>query len=55
MEFDNPKCAPIAMEALQGYKFDENDRDSPSLKLQVDRERSRSSYGDDREYYRHRR
>lgn len=55
VEFDNPKCAPIAMEALQGYKFDENDRDSPSLKLQVDRERSRSSYGDDREYYRHRR
>jgi len=59
VEFDNPKCAAIAMEVLQGYKFDENDRDSPSLKLQFDRERSRSSFAHDqdrrRDYDRHRR
>lgn len=37
VEFDNPECAATAMEALQGYRFDENDRDSPSLKLQFSR------------------
>jgi len=37
VEFDNPEYAATAMEALQGYRFDENDRDSPSLKFQFSR------------------
>ena len=37
VEFDNPKCAATAMASLHGYIFDENDRDSPSLKLQFAR------------------
>ena len=34
VDFDNPKCVATAMEALQGYRMDKDDRDSPSLKLQ---------------------
>ena len=41
VDFDNPKCAATAMEALQGYRFDEKDRDSPSLKLQFSRSSNR--------------
>ena len=37
VDFDNPKFAAIAMESLQGYRFDESDTDSPSLKLQFER------------------
>lgn len=33
VDFENPKCAAAVMEVLQGYRFDKNDRDSPSLKL----------------------
>lgn len=37
VDFDNPECPATAMEALQEYRFDEKDRDSPSLKLQFAR------------------
>ncbi|KAH7285243.1 hypothetical protein KP509_33G018600 [Ceratopteris richardii] len=37
VDFIDPKTASIALEALQGYKFDESDRDSPSLRLQYSR------------------
>ncbi|KAH7428738.1 hypothetical protein KP509_09G015200 [Ceratopteris richardii] len=37
VDFVDPKSASIALEALQGYKFDESDRDSPSLRLQYSR------------------
>jgi hypothetical protein len=39
------ECAATAMEALQGYRFDENDRDSPSLKLQFSRFSNASEQG----------
>ena len=48
VDFENPKCAAAAMEALQGYRFDKNDRDSPSLKLKFaypHRNRSRNRNG----------
>ena len=55
VEFDNPKCAATAMASLHGYIFDENDRDSPSLKLQFarssnarNRDRNGSSFARDR-------
>ncbi|KAJ1430285.1 RNA-binding domain superfamily [Sesbania bispinosa] len=34
VEFVDPKCALTAMEALQGYKFDDKKPDSPTLKIQ---------------------
>lgn len=34
VEFSDPKCALTAMEALQGYKFDDKKPDSPALKIQ---------------------
>ena len=34
VDFDNPKCVATAMDALQGYMMDKDDRDLPSLKLQ---------------------
>lgn len=38
VDFTDPKCASIALEALQGYKFDETDRDSDTLlRLQYSR------------------
>lgn len=37
VDFLDPKSASIALEALQGYKFDETDRDSHSLRLQYSR------------------
>ncbi|CAO2164968.1 unnamed protein product [Urochloa humidicola] len=37
VDFDNPAQATIALEALQGYKFDEHDRDSAHLRLQFSR------------------
>eukprot|EP00249_Psilotum_nudum_P004553 c18065_g1_i1 orf=566-1309(-) len=37
VEFTDPRFAAITLEALQGYKFDESDRDSPALKLQFAR------------------
>ncbi|KAI5077552.1 hypothetical protein GOP47_0007376 [Adiantum capillus-veneris] len=37
VDFTDPKSASIALEALQGYKFDENDRESPALRLQYSR------------------
>lgn len=58
VDFANPNCAATAMEALQGYKFDENERDSPSLKLQFARypgpRGGGSSFGRDRDDYRRR-
>ncbi|XP_002990011.2 RNA-binding protein 1 [Selaginella moellendorffii] len=33
VEFADPRCAATALEALQGYKFDENDPDSYVLRL----------------------
>jgi len=52
VDFANPNCAATAMEALQGYKFDENERDSTSLKLQFARypgpRGGGSSFGRDR-------
>ncbi|MQL92784.1 hypothetical protein Taro_025415 [Colocasia esculenta] len=36
-DFSTPNQAAIALEALQGYKFDEHDRDSSSLRLQFAR------------------
>lgn len=37
VDFANAAQAAIAMEALQGYKFDEHDRSSPQLRLQFAR------------------
>uniref|UniRef100_A0A0E0ENN5 RRM domain-containing protein n=2 Tax=Oryza TaxID=4527 RepID=A0A0E0ENN5_9ORYZ len=37
VDFDNPAQATLALEALQGYKFDEHDRDSAHLRLQFSR------------------
>ncbi|MCO5597403.1 hypothetical protein L7F22_051479 [Adiantum nelumboides] len=37
VDFLDPKSASVALEALQGYKFDENDRESPVLRLQYSR------------------
>ena len=64
VEFDNPKCAATAMACVQGYMLDENDRDSPSLKLQFarstlkasNRDRNASSFArdQDRDEYRRR-
>lgn len=34
VEFDDPKCARTAMDALHGYKFDDKKPDSPALKIQ---------------------
>ncbi|CAK7352884.1 unnamed protein product [Dovyalis caffra] len=34
VEFTDAKCAGTAMEALQGYKFDDKKPDSPTLKIQ---------------------
>lgn len=34
VEFTDSKCALTAMEALQGYKFDDKKPDSPTLKIQ---------------------
>ncbi|KAF5192750.1 Rna-binding protein [Thalictrum thalictroides] len=34
VEFADAKCALTAMEALQGYKFDDKKPDAPSLKIQ---------------------
>ena len=33
VDFKNPECAAAAMEALQGYRLDENERDSTFLNL----------------------
>ncbi|CAM8961299.1 hypothetical protein QQ045_005664 [Rhodiola kirilowii] len=33
VEFDDSKCALTAMEALQGYKFDDRKPDSPNLRI----------------------
>ncbi|XP_042431837.1 protein MATERNALLY EXPRESSED GENE 5-like isoform X3 [Zingiber officinale] len=37
VDFATPAQAAISLEALQGYKFDENDRDSANLRLQFAR------------------
>ncbi|KAL5726838.1 hypothetical protein ACHQM5_000088 [Ranunculus cassubicifolius] len=37
VDFGNPSQAAIALDALQGYKFDEHERDSANLKLQFSR------------------
>ncbi|KQK19651.1 nuclear speckle RNA-binding protein A [Brachypodium distachyon] len=37
VDFTNAAQAAVAMEALQGYKFDEHDRTSPHLRLQFAR------------------
>ncbi|CAD6337914.1 unnamed protein product [Miscanthus lutarioriparius] len=37
VDFAEPTQSAIAMEALQGYKFDEHDRNSPNLRLQFAR------------------
>lgn len=36
-DFASPSQAAVALDHLQGYKFDEQDRDSPVLKLQFSR------------------
>lgn len=33
VEFLDARCAAIAMEALQGYRFDESERESPTLRV----------------------
>ncbi|CAL9211119.1 unnamed protein product [Musa hybrid cultivar] len=35
VEFDNAKCALTALEALQGYKFDDKKPDAPVLRIQL--------------------
>ncbi|WOL09051.1 RNA-binding protein 1-like isoform X2 [Canna indica] len=35
VEFDNAKCALTAMEALQGYKFDNKKPNTPALRIQL--------------------
>ncbi|KAG6772574.1 hypothetical protein POTOM_023988 [Populus tomentosa] len=37
VEFTDANCAATAMEALQGYKFDDKKPDSPTLKIQFAR------------------
>lgn len=37
VDFADARCAATALEALQGYKFDETERDSSGLKLQFAR------------------
>lgn len=37
VDFINPACAATALSALQGYKMDEHDPDSPYLRLQFSR------------------
>jgi hypothetical protein len=37
VDFETASQAAIAMDALQGYKFDEHDRNSPHLRLQFAR------------------
>eukprot|EP00262_Sarcandra_glabra_P013459 TRINITY_DN372_c0_g1_i1.p1 TRINITY_DN372_c0_g1~~TRINITY_DN372_c0_g1_i1.p1 ORF type:complete len:234 (+),score=38.71 TRINITY_DN372_c0_g1_i1:70-771(+) len=37
IDFSTPGQAAIALDALQGYKFDEHDRESPNLRLQFAR------------------
>ncbi|GMH22284.1 hypothetical protein Nepgr_024127 [Nepenthes gracilis] len=37
VDFDNPACAATALSALQGYKMDEQDPDSPYLRIQFSR------------------
>ncbi|XP_010247370.1 PREDICTED: RNA-binding protein 1-like [Nelumbo nucifera] len=37
VEFDDAKCALTALEALQGYKFDDKKPDSPDLRIQFAR------------------
>ncbi|KAL0321579.1 UNVERIFIED_CONTAM: RNA-binding protein 1 [Sesamum calycinum] len=37
VDFESPAHAATAMDALQGYKFDEHDRDSAHLRLQFAR------------------
>ncbi|XP_051121813.1 RNA-binding protein 2-like isoform X3 [Andrographis paniculata] len=37
VDFQSPAHAATAMDALQGYKFDEHDRDSSNLRLQFAR------------------
>eukprot|EP00252_Welwitschia_mirabilis_P016209 TRINITY_DN35782_c0_g1_i1.p1 TRINITY_DN35782_c0_g1~~TRINITY_DN35782_c0_g1_i1.p1 ORF type:complete len:227 (-),score=17.91 TRINITY_DN35782_c0_g1_i1:337-1017(-) len=41
VDFTNPSCAATAMDALQGYRLDEKDSDSPRLKIQFSRYPSR--------------
>ncbi|CAL9126324.1 unnamed protein product [Musa textilis] len=45
VDFVTPAQAAVALEALQGYKFDENDRESSNLRLQFARFPPRSSGG----------
>uniref|UniRef100_A0A0D6R8X9 RRM domain-containing protein n=1 Tax=Araucaria cunninghamii TaxID=56994 RepID=A0A0D6R8X9_ARACU len=55
VDFASASCAATALEALQGYKFDENERDSPSLRLQFARfPGPRAGGARDRDEYRRR-
>ncbi|XP_057546619.1 RNA-binding protein 1-like [Amaranthus tricolor] len=45
VDFLSPAHAATALDALQGYKFDENDRESPYLRLQFARYPARSGGG----------
>lgn len=45
VDFQSPAHAATAMDALQGYKFDEHDRDSAHLRLQFARYGARSGGG----------
>jgi RNA recognition motif-containing protein len=48
VDFVSPAHAATAMDALQGYKFDEHDRDSSSLRLQFARHPGARSGGGSR-------
>ncbi|GAB2270575.1 hypothetical protein Dimus_005460 [Dionaea muscipula] len=37
VDFENPACAATALSALQGYRMDEHDPDSPYLRIQFSR------------------
>ncbi|KAL2249086.1 UNVERIFIED_CONTAM: RNA-binding protein 2 [Sesamum indicum] len=51
VDFQSPAHAATAMDALQGYKFDEHDRDSAHLRIQFARHHGARSGGGHRDKY----
>ncbi|CAI5470045.1 unnamed protein product [Closterium sp. Yama58-4] len=47
VDFADARCAATALEALQGYRFDENDYTSPNLRIDFARQGPRSHPRDD--------
>ncbi|OAY67947.1 RNA-binding protein 1 [Ananas comosus] len=45
VDFSTPAQAAVALDALQGYKFDEHDRESPNMRLQFSRSPGPKSSG----------